>query len=633
MLTPCVGRDDVLDRLRLLLSSNRWVTLTGAPGCGKTLVARHTAAGEAAVDVGRWTPARHGRLARHGLPGRPRRRGRPRRLADDGPQAGPRRPQHPGRARRGRRHRGARRGAQRPRRGCRGLAAALHGDHGGGPPPRAGAAAAAAAGAVGAPSPGGPGHRAAARPGRRGGRSLDRPRPARRDPARPAAGQRGSAVAHRAAGGADRPRRRQRRLAGRHPRRRRPRVLRPARPGPAGVLPPAGRDRSPGRPRRPRRRLRRGAARRRSSSPRRWPGAASSRSSPTGGSTCSRRCGRPVGCSRERPTMRSRRSPGCSAWADRVVPQAVNAGSADEPFLAQLALVDSAVRQACAVESTRPRGYAIANRAFPSLSSAMRARDALDMMDAALASGDGPPIIGSQLARRAGICASEVRGTYEGPPAPRARRTARRRARQRDARPRAGPQRRDPCRDAPRRRRPGLGPPRCRADSRPGRWRPLRHPPGAAHADGRLRLGRRLRRGRGSSPPSSSTRPRPTSCGSRCRRAPCRPRSPGNRDGWSRRPRSRCLPARRPRRSARTGSRCSPTRCTGWSPVGRACRSRPSRCRGRCGSWCSSRTRASCSPTATSAAPPVVPPTSWCSPTAASSDATRSRPGCWSPMP
>ena len=43
MLTPCVGRDDVLDRLGDLLGSARWVTLTGAPGCGKTLVARHLA--------------------------------------------------------------------------------------------------------------------------------------------------------------------------------------------------------------------------------------------------------------------------------------------------------------------------------------------------------------------------------------------------------------------------------------------------------------------------------------------------------------------------------------------------------------------------------------------------------------
>jgi DNA-binding CsgD family transcriptional regulator len=105
---------------------------------------------------------------------------------------------------------------------------------------------------------------------------------------------------------------------------------------------------------------------------------------------------------------------GLLAWADRAVPQEVNAGSADAAFLTQLSLVDSAVRRACAADATRPRGYAIANRAFPSLSSAMRAREALDLMDAALASGDGPPIIGSQLARRAGICASEVRGTYEG---------------------------------------------------------------------------------------------------------------------------------------------------------------------------------------------------------------------------
>ncbi len=105
---------------------------------------------------------------------------------------------------------------------------------------------------------------------------------------------------------------------------------------------------------------------------------------------------------------------GLLRWADRAVPQEVNTGSADAPFLTQLSLVATAVRQACAEPETRPRGYAIANRAFPSLSSAMRAREALELMDAALASGDGPPIIGSQLARRAGICASEVRGTYEG---------------------------------------------------------------------------------------------------------------------------------------------------------------------------------------------------------------------------
>ena len=61
MLTPCVGRDDVLDRLRLLLGSNRWVTLTGAPGCGKTLVARHTADGAAGASGVTWVPGhQHG---------------------------------------------------------------------------------------------------------------------------------------------------------------------------------------------------------------------------------------------------------------------------------------------------------------------------------------------------------------------------------------------------------------------------------------------------------------------------------------------------------------------------------------------------------------------------------------------
>ena len=56
----------------------------------------------------------------------------------------------------------------------------------------------------------------------------------------------------------------------------------------------------------------------------------------------------------------------------------------------------------------------MANRIFSSLYTSMRARDAVEILEAALSSGDGPPAIGAQIARRAGIAASEMRGTYEG---------------------------------------------------------------------------------------------------------------------------------------------------------------------------------------------------------------------------
>jgi DNA-binding CsgD family transcriptional regulator/tetratricopeptide (TPR) repeat protein len=109
-----------------------------------------------------------------------------------------------------------------------------------------------------------------------------------------------------------------------------------------------------------------------------------------------------------------RATAGVVRWAERVVPQASNTGAADAPWLADVPLLGSAVRHLCATEQTRPRGYALANRAFSSLYTAMRARDALGLLEGVLDSGEGPPDIGSQLARRAGICASEVRGTYEG---------------------------------------------------------------------------------------------------------------------------------------------------------------------------------------------------------------------------
>jgi DNA-binding CsgD family transcriptional regulator len=105
---------------------------------------------------------------------------------------------------------------------------------------------------------------------------------------------------------------------------------------------------------------------------------------------------------------------GLLRWADRSVPAEYNTGAADAPWLAEIPLLDAAVRHAVSREETRGHGYALANRAFSSLYTAMRAREAVELLEAVLDSGDGPPVVGSQLARRAGICASEVRGTYEG---------------------------------------------------------------------------------------------------------------------------------------------------------------------------------------------------------------------------
>ncbi len=105
---------------------------------------------------------------------------------------------------------------------------------------------------------------------------------------------------------------------------------------------------------------------------------------------------------------------GLLRWVDRVIPRGYNSGAADATWLGDVPLVDRAVRHACASPDTRDQGYALANRAFSSLYTAMRAREAVDLLEAVLDSGDGPPLVGSQLARRAGICASEVRGTYEG---------------------------------------------------------------------------------------------------------------------------------------------------------------------------------------------------------------------------
>ena len=101
-------------------------------------------------------------------------------------------------------------------------------------------------------------------------------------------------------------------------------------------------------------------------------------------------------------------------WADRVAPDHDNYGAADAPWLADLPAMRTAVLGACADASTRHTGYDLANRVFSSLYTSMRAREAVEILEAALVSGDGPAAIGAQVARRAGIAASEVRGTYEG---------------------------------------------------------------------------------------------------------------------------------------------------------------------------------------------------------------------------
>lgn len=105
---------------------------------------------------------------------------------------------------------------------------------------------------------------------------------------------------------------------------------------------------------------------------------------------------------------------GLLRWAERMAPKHDNVGAADAEWLADLPTMRHAVLTACAHAGTRAAGYSIANRIFSSLYTSMRAREALQILEGALTSGDGPPAIGAQVARRAGIAASEMRGTYEG---------------------------------------------------------------------------------------------------------------------------------------------------------------------------------------------------------------------------
>ena len=105
---------------------------------------------------------------------------------------------------------------------------------------------------------------------------------------------------------------------------------------------------------------------------------------------------------------------GLLRWADRVAPAHDNYGAADEPWLTDLPAMRHAVVTACADPASRDLGYALANRIFSSLYTSMRTRDAVEILETVLTSGDGPAAIGAQVARRAGIAASESRGSYEG---------------------------------------------------------------------------------------------------------------------------------------------------------------------------------------------------------------------------
>lgn len=105
---------------------------------------------------------------------------------------------------------------------------------------------------------------------------------------------------------------------------------------------------------------------------------------------------------------------GLLRWAQRVAPQHDNYGAADAAWLADLPSMRYAVLAACAEPGTRADGYSVANRIYSSLYTSMRARDAVEILEGALSSGQVAPDIGAQVARRAGIAASEVRGTYEG---------------------------------------------------------------------------------------------------------------------------------------------------------------------------------------------------------------------------
>lgn len=105
---------------------------------------------------------------------------------------------------------------------------------------------------------------------------------------------------------------------------------------------------------------------------------------------------------------------GLIRWADRVARAVDTEGAADEPWLKDLATMRQAIALAAADPTTRATAYRLANRVFSPLYTAMLTAEAAEILGSVVRSGDGPPDIGSQVARRAAVTISELRGTYEG---------------------------------------------------------------------------------------------------------------------------------------------------------------------------------------------------------------------------
>lgn len=103
-------------------------------------------------------------------------------------------------------------------------------------------------------------------------------------------------------------------------------------------------------------------------------------------------------------------------WVQQVIPPDGNVGAADEPWLGEISALKTVLLEAASDPRTRATAYSLANRAFSGLYTAMLVRDAAELLEGVVISGDGPPQIGAQVARRAGIMVSELRGTYAGLP-------------------------------------------------------------------------------------------------------------------------------------------------------------------------------------------------------------------------